>query len=124
MSYCTTPRKSPRKVGKGVPSPAKVPNPPSVQKWEREHEELLLDILMTLQGKGVRPSYGPRVIPRITKKLNKQLVDGSSYIGSQVSRKIGHFRELHKDFTQLKNQQHGTEYGWDDVQQMVVLSPD
>jgi hypothetical protein len=64
------------------------------------------------------------VIPRISKKFNKCLVDGSSYLESQVSRKIGFFRDLHKDYTQLINQQHGTGYGWDDDMQMVVLSDD
>ena len=124
MSYCTAPHKSPRKLGKGVPSPTQIPDLPGNQKWEREHEEQLLDILTTLQEQGVRPFYGPRVIPRITQKLNKRLVDGSSYVGSQVSWKIGHFRDLHRDYTQVMNQQHGTRYGWDDNQRMVVLSPD
>jgi hypothetical protein len=58
------------------------------------------------------------------KKLNKRLVDGSSYGAIQVSQKIGSWRDLHKDYTQLMNQHHGTGYGWDDDMQMVVLSDD
>jgi hypothetical protein len=61
---------------------------------------------------------------RITRKFNKQLKDGSSYGSGQISRKIRKFKELHRDYTHLKNQQHGTGYGWDDDMQMVVLSED
>ncbi|KAE8037817.1 hypothetical protein FH972_010372 [Carpinus fangiana] len=94
------------------------------KKWEKDHEEQLLDVLIVLQEEGVRHPYGTAVIPRITKKFNKHLKDGSSYGTGQISRKIGKWRELHRDYTQLKNQQHGTGYGWDDDMQMVVLSED
>jgi hypothetical protein len=125
MSYSNTPRRSPRKLGKGVPSPSQKNEPPNTHKhWAREHEELLLEVLMILQEKGVRSPYGKDVIPRISKKFNKRLVDGSSYLESQVSRKIGLFRDLHKDYSQLINQQHGTGYGWNDDMKMVVLSED
>ena len=75
-----------------------------------------------LQEQSVRPPYGKEVIPCITQKLNKRLVDGSRYVGSQVSQKISYWKELHSDYTQLINQQHGMGYGWDDDMQMVVLS--
>ena len=125
MSYSNTLRRSPRKLGKGVPSPSQKKEPLNTQKyWARAHVELLLEVLIILQEKGVRPPYGKDVIPHISKKFNKRLVDGSSYLESQVSRKIGNFRDLHKDYTQLINQQHDTGYGWDDDMQMVVLSDD
>jgi hypothetical protein len=48
------------------------------------------------------------------KKLNKHLVDGSSYRTTQASWKIESWRDLHRDYTQLMNQQHGMGYGLDD----------
>jgi hypothetical protein len=124
MSYCITPRKSSRKLGKGVASPSHDNEPHTNKKWEKPHEEQLLDVLIVLQEEGVHHPYGTSVLPRITRKFNKQLKDGSSYGSGQISRKIEKFRELHRDYTHLKNQQHGTRYGWDDDMQMVVLSED
>jgi hypothetical protein len=124
MSYCTTPCKSPRKLGKSVASPSQDNELHNNKKWEKPHEEQLLDILIVLQEEGVRHPYGTSVMPRITKKLNKHLKDSSSYGSGQISRKIGKLKELHRDYTHLKNQQHGTGYGCDDDMQMVVLSED
>jgi hypothetical protein len=48
MSYCITPRKSPRKLGKGVTSPSRDNESHTNKKWEKPHEEQLLDVLIVL----------------------------------------------------------------------------
>ena len=103
MSYSTIPRKSPLKVGKGVPSRSQVPKALTNHKWEPKNEVELFEVHISLQEQGVRPPYGSAVMPHITKKVNKRLQDNNSYVATQVFQKISYLKDLHRDYNQLKN---------------------
>jgi hypothetical protein len=82
----------------------------------------LINILREFLEGGVRPPYGKHHIPRIAHKLNKQLNDGTQYTNEQVSKKIGQLRDAHACYTDLRKENFGTGFGWNDDTRMIFAT--
>jgi hypothetical protein len=80
-------------------------------KWEKEHEDRLLNILRDLLKEGIRPPYEKCIIPLIAQSLNNQLNDGTQYTDYQFGEKICRIREAYASYIALKTDNNGTGFG-------------
>jgi hypothetical protein len=123
MSFFSTLRKSPRKhVSTHTPSPP-VGRVNSVMKWENKHKDRLIDILREFFEEGARPSYGQKIIHRITQRLNNQL-DITQYTDYQVGEKIYRIRKAYDCYSSLKMDNIGIGFGWDEDHGTIDATPE
>jgi predicted secreted protein len=106
-----------------TPSPQQLPTVNVYMKWGQEHDDTLVDILMTLQADGVLPPYGKQ-LPNITHMLNERICDGTIYTVKQVDGKIGYLRGLYVNFLEFVRDKAGTGCGWDDELGTVTGTPE
>ncbi|XP_059448936.1 uncharacterized protein LOC132180098 isoform X2 [Corylus avellana] len=122
--FFSTPRKSPRKHASSHSPSQPVSRVYLCMKWENEHEDCLLNILKEFLEEGTRPPYGKPIISRIAQRVNNRLADSTQYTDYQVGEKIRRLRTKHANYLQLKRDNNGTGFRWDDDLGMINATPE